>query len=85
MDYNKLILVFFITLILVVGVNGVIYAMLRRINAIGEIELFRRAAIRVRRPWGQEDDDLEELSRRVQAITNPDAGSEPKLNHQNDR
>jgi hypothetical protein len=78
MDYSKLILVFFITLILVVGVNAIIYVMLRRINAVGEIDMFRRAANRVRRPWGQEDDDLEELSRRVRAFSNPDEGNGAK-------
>lgn len=72
MDYSKLILVFFITLVLVVGVNATIYVMLRRINGIGEIELFRRAANRARRPWADEDDALEELSMRVQAIMTPD-------------
>jgi hypothetical protein len=74
MDYGKLILVFFITLILVVGVNATIYVMLRRVNAVGEIELFRRAAKRARRPWAQEDDALEELSKRVQAFTPANKG-----------
>jgi hypothetical protein len=79
MDYGKLILVFFITLILVVGVNAIIYVMLRRVNAVGEIELFRRAAKRAKRPWAQEDDALEELSRRVQAFTQANKGEPTEL------
>jgi hypothetical protein len=74
MDYGKLMLVFVITLVLVIGVNATIYVMLRRVNAIGEIELFRKAAKRARRPWAQEDDALEELSKRVQAITTSNKG-----------
>ncbi|MBE0408640.1 MAG: hypothetical protein IBX69_02785 [Anaerolineales bacterium] len=69
MDYGKLMLVFLITIVLVVGVNGLIYVMLRRVNAIGEIELFRKAIKRAKKPWAQEDDALEELARRVEAFT----------------
>jgi hypothetical protein len=65
MDFSQVALVICLTLIIVVGVNAALYVSLRRGNEAGQIELFRRAAQRAREPWKEEDEALQELSRRV--------------------
>jgi len=65
MDYEKATLVCCITLFLVVGVNAAIYVSLADKRTIGQIELFRRATNRAQKPWGEEDQTLQELSRKV--------------------
>jgi hypothetical protein len=82
LDPAKAGLVICITLFLVVGVNAAIYVGLARRRGIGQIEMLRRASDRARRPWEQEEKDLEELSRRVAALRRPggdeDRENEPK-------
>jgi hypothetical protein len=65
MDYEKVALVVCLTALIVVGINATLFVMLRRGKEAGQVELLRRAAQRARRPWGQEEADLAELSRRV--------------------
>jgi hypothetical protein len=76
MNYDNAILIICLTLFIVVGVNAAIYVMVTRGKEVGQIELFRRAAHRARRPWGEEDDALQELSDRVKVFKregeNPD-------------
>lgn len=67
-DYGQMFLVVCLTLFIVVGINAAIYAALKGGKEMGQIELFRRAAQRARRPWGEEDDNLEELSKRVNSL-----------------
>lgn len=68
MDYGKVTLVVCLTLFIVIGINAAIYAALTRGKEVGQIELFRRAAQRARRPWASEDDELDELARRVKTL-----------------
>jgi hypothetical protein len=65
LDPNRAFLVICITLVIVVGVNAVIFSILRRGNEAGQIELLRRAASRAKQPWAKEEEALEELSKRV--------------------
>jgi hypothetical protein len=71
-DYSQVLLVVCLTLFIVIGINAAIYAALRGGKEVGQIELFRRAARRARRPWGEEDDNLEELSNRVSSMKEKD-------------
>lgn len=75
MDYGKVLLVVCLTLFLVVGLNAAIYAMLTRGKEIGQIDLFRKAAQRAWRPWGAEEDALNELSRQVEDFKRKKAAS----------
>ena len=68
MDLSKGVLVICLILLIVVGINAALYVTLRRGNEAGQIELFRRAAQRAREPWKEEDDALQELSRRVAGL-----------------
>jgi hypothetical protein len=65
MDAGKIIPVMCLALFIAVGVNAAIYAALRRGKEAGQIDLLRRAVGRARRPWGEEEDNLKELSQRV--------------------
>jgi hypothetical protein len=65
LDPDRAFLVICLTLVIVVGVNAVIFSILRRGNEAGQIELLRRAASQVKQPWSKEDDALKELSKRV--------------------
>jgi hypothetical protein len=50
------------------GVPAMLYAGLRRGGTIGQIELIKRASGRAGKPWKPEDDQLAELSRRVEEL-----------------
>jgi hypothetical protein len=64
-DPGKVLLVIGLTLLIVIGVNVVIYFSVTRKSSIGQIELLRRAAKQARNPWEVEDNSLAELSRLV--------------------
>lgn len=68
MESDNILLVICLTLFLVVGLNAAIYAALRGGGTQTQIELFRRAAQRARQPWKDEDEALQELSKRVAAL-----------------
>lgn len=61
-------LVICLTVVIVVGVNGALLVALRRGREAGQIDLLRRAAHRARNPWQPEDENLRELSERVEAL-----------------
>lgn len=69
MDVTKALLVVVITLVIVVGINAAIYIGVTRKNSrnssLGQIELLRKAAGRVKDPWESENTNLSELSRLV--------------------
>lgn len=65
MELDRVLLVICLTLLIVGGVNALIYVALRRGNEATQVDLLRRAAERARRPWKEEEDALEELSSRV--------------------
>ena len=80
MDYSQVVMVVCLTLVLVVGVNAALYVLFRRGNEAGQIELFRRAARRAREPWKEEDEALQELSRRVAGLKGTGiANGEPEV------
>ncbi len=68
METDKVLIVVCLTLFLVVGINAAIYVSLRGGGTQSQIDLFRRAAQRARQPWKDEDEALEELSKRVAAL-----------------
>ena len=59
---EKVTLVIGLTLIIVIGVNVILYFAVRDRSLPHQIELFRRAARRARNPWQDEDNALGELS-----------------------
>ena len=68
MDTDRALLVICLTVGAVVLFNVMIYLSLRRRNEITTIDLMRRAARRVRNPWKDEDDALQELSDLVSGL-----------------
>lgn len=68
MDASKFIPVLCLALFIALGVNAAIYAALRRGKEAGQIDLLRRAVGRARRPWGEEEDNLKELSQLVSGL-----------------
>lgn len=80
MQSDNLLLVLCLTLFLVVGINAAIYASLRGGGTQTQIDLFRRAAQRARQPWKDEDEALQELSRRVAALKGKSAHDEDQAN-----
>jgi hypothetical protein len=67
---EKVTLVIGLTLIIVIGVNVILYFAVRDRSLPHQIELFRRAARRARNPWQDEDDALGELSDLVSKLEN---------------
>lgn len=68
MDFSKAIIVVVVTLLLVIGLNAAIYLSVTRKNSVGQIELLRRAASRVKDPWQSENEDLSELAHLVKGL-----------------
>ncbi len=64
-ETNKIFLVIVLTVLIVIGVNALLYVGLRRGDDAGLIELSRKAFKRARNPWQDEDDALQELSNLV--------------------
>lgn len=69
MDSGKATLVICLTIFIVVGINTAIYASLRRGTTVGQIEILRKTAGRIRNPWQAENEALNELSRLVEDLT----------------
>ena len=67
MDYSKAALVIFLTLVIVIGFNVVIYFSYSKRNGSGggAVDMLRSAFKRARNPWEIEDSNLKELSERV--------------------
>jgi len=65
---GSLYLVLCLVLVLGLGVPISMYLAGRRGDSIEQIDLLKRAANRARSPWKSEDEDLEELARKVQEI-----------------
>lgn len=73
MDTSRVIPVICLALFLAAGIPAALYVALRRDRGgVGQVELFRRAAHRARQPWSEEDENLQELSRRVAALKKED-------------
>jgi len=65
MNTDNVTLVVCLTLFMVIGINAALYVALRRGGEASLIELTRRAVHRLRDPWKDEDEALQELSRLV--------------------
>jgi len=65
---GNVLLVLCLTALIGLGVPAMLYAGLRRGGTAGQIELLRRASQQAKQPWRHEDDQLTELSRRVEAL-----------------
>jgi len=76
MDPGKALLVIGITLIVVIGVNVLIYLSARSDRTVKQVQLFRRAAKRIRSPWIVEDTMLEELAQAAARLKEDKAGRE---------
>lgn len=62
---TKAIVAIVIVVVLVVGVNGLLYLMMRK-SQVGEyFQLWQQASHRARKPWEEEDAQLNELSKLV--------------------
>ncbi|MEJ2265096.1 MAG: hypothetical protein P8X95_16750 [Anaerolineales bacterium] len=68
MNTEKAIIVVCLTLFIVIGFNAAIFLSFRRRGTRGQIDMFREAAQRVKDPWKDEDEALEELSKRVASL-----------------
>ncbi|OGO66229.1 MAG: hypothetical protein A2Z45_09625 [Chloroflexi bacterium RBG_19FT_COMBO_55_16] len=65
MNTDNVTLVVCLTLFIVVGINAALYVALRRGKEASLVELTRRAVHRLRDPWKDEDEALQELSKLV--------------------
>ncbi len=88
MDLDRATLVVCLTVAAIFAFNVMIYLSLRRGNEVTTVDLMRKAARRVRSPWKDEDDALQELSDLVSGLKSPPIGSiegeaEQKIDHPN--
>jgi len=62
MESDQIFLVIVLTVVIVLGINGLLYLALRRGNEANMIDLTRKALKNTRNPWEEEDRSLQELS-----------------------
>ncbi|HJS29455.1 MAG TPA: hypothetical protein VJ768_07525 [Anaerolineales bacterium] len=66
---------------LILVINLLLFAGFRRHSIVrglfGDVELYRRAGMRARNPWQEEDDQLKELSRMVEDFKKEEGPREP--------
>lgn len=72
MDPLRVLAVLCLVALIVVGINGILLIALLRRNPSREINLYRRVATTASAPWKEEDDALDELSRRVARLRRQD-------------
>lgn len=81
MDMGKAGLVICLTVFIVVGINAALLVAFRRGNEASQVDLLRHAAERARKPWANEDEALQELSKRVAGLkSNPPADATDQEN-----
>jgi hypothetical protein len=68
MDTSKVVWVVCLALVIALGIPAALYVAYSHGNQTGWIEMLQRAAGRARQPWQGEDNDLAELSRRVNEL-----------------
>jgi hypothetical protein len=68
MDSHRVVLVICLTVVIVIGINAAIYAMVADRQAVNLIDMIKRSAHTARRPWQGEDASLNELSKRVEDL-----------------
>ena len=83
MDLDRVPIIIYGVIFLVVGINAAIYAMASRGGTIRQIELGKRMFQRLRQPWEPEDKALEELSAAVKKLKSwDDNDNKPDNNSQ---
>jgi hypothetical protein len=65
MESDRIFLVIVLTVVIVIGINGLLYLALRRGNEANMIDLTRKALKHSRNPWQEEDQSLQELANLV--------------------
>lgn len=65
---ERILLVSCASVFLVASLNVLIYLAFRKNEPLGKIEVFQRAADRLRKPWREEQSEMEELARRVEEL-----------------
>ncbi|MDD5469152.1 MAG: hypothetical protein PHS96_15290 [Anaerolineales bacterium] len=65
---ERVLLVTCASLFVVIGLNVLIYLAFHKGEPVGKIEVFKRAADRLRQPWQEEQAEIGELARRVEAL-----------------
>jgi len=68
MNPDRVLLVIVLTILIVVGANGIIYLSLRRGNEANMVDLTRKFLHNARNPWQEEDQSLQELSHLVEDL-----------------
>jgi len=82
MESDRIFLVIVLTVVIVIGINGLLYLAFRRGNEANMIDLTRKALKNTRNPWEEEDRALQELSSLVadlkarEKTTHPDSPAE---------
>jgi hypothetical protein len=72
MDTDRVLLVIILTVLIVIGINGVLYLALRRGNEANFVDLTRKSLKNIRNPWQAEDQALQELSHLVANLNSPE-------------
>ncbi len=65
---ERAILIICLTVFVAVGILAVLYAGARRGSAIGQIEIAKKIFKGARDPWKPEDEQMDELARKVEAL-----------------
>jgi hypothetical protein len=78
MQHVDLFWVICLTLLLVIGLNVLIYVALKGKNAESMAEVLRRFSKCVRNPWEEEDATLSELSELVTGLSRDGSGEQEK-------
>jgi hypothetical protein len=84
MESDKFILALCLILFVVVGINAVLFSAFRKDGVIRQIELFKTAGNRARKPWQKEDNDLKELADLVNGLRKPEEAAGENPQEQND-
>jgi len=73
METDNILWVVCLAVAIAIGIPALLYLSLRRGQDINTIDLMRHAVGRARVPWGDEDEALAELSRRVSKLQEKEA------------
>jgi hypothetical protein len=76
MDTSKASAVICLTLVAVIIVNLLIYFSFRRGFTLPEIDVLRKFATRSNQPWRREQEELDELSKLVEKLKQPQEQNE---------
>jgi hypothetical protein len=75
MESGRLILVFCGAIFIGVGIPAALFFLMKKENMGNMVGAFKRGSQTARQPWKKDNENLEELSRRVEALRKMDAGT----------